>query len=311
MPPTTGTPPNPSAPPDEMGPAVAGFLDYLQAECGLAHNTRLAYRRDLAQFGRYLADHGGARPGSITSGRVEGFLRDQHSAGKRPSSIIRALAAIRMFCRYAVSQRLMDEDPSSAVEGPRQWQRLPSTLAHRAVAELIAAPAAGEDRHWRRDRAILAVLYATGIRASELTGLAVGNVNFDLGIVRVFGKGGKERIVPIADEALTRVREYLDHDRPDPAGGSDAVFLSARGRALGREMIFRLVRKYVRRAGVRGRVSPHTLRHCFATELLAGGADLRSVQEMLGHADVATTQIYTHVDISRLKAVHAKFHPRA
>jgi len=313
MPTNTSRPPNPSAPPGEIGPAVAGFLDYLQAECGLAHNTRLAYRRDLTQFARYLADDGGASPARITPRRIEGFLRDQHLGGKRPSSIARALAAIRMFCRYAVSQRLMDEDPSTGVEGPRKWSRLPATLAHRAVAELLASPTPGEDRLWRRDRAILAVLYATGIRASELTGLGVGDVNFDLQVLRVFGKGGKERIVPVAAEALDRVRDYLEHDRPYPqtADGNGALFLSSRGRPLGRELIFRLVRKYVRRAGLRGRISPHTLRHCFATELLAGGADLRSVQEMLGHADIATTQIYTHVDVSRLKAVHAKFHPRA
>ena len=311
MPPQKSRSAQPSALPGEIEPAVARFLDYLQAECGLAHNTRLAYRRDLTLFGQYLAENGGAAPSRITSPRIEGFLRAQHVAGKSPTSIARALAAIRMFCRFGVLHRLMDTDPSTVVEGPRKWSRLPATMSHDSVAELLEAPSPDEDRLWRRDRAMLAMLYATGMRASELTGLNVADVNFDLRVIRVFGKGGKERIVPVAAEALARVGEYMEIDRPDPAGGRDTLFMSSRGNRLGREQLFRIVRKYVRRAGLRGRISPHTLRHCFATELLAGGADLRSVQEMLGHADISTTQIYTHVDISRLKAVHSKFHPRA
>ncbi|OPX25114.1 MAG: hypothetical protein B1H04_00695 [Planctomycetales bacterium 4484_123] len=294
-----------------MSSAVAGFLDYLQAECGLADNTRAAYRRDLAQFGAYLTEAGCRCLGAITATHVEGFLRAQHAAGKGPASIARSLAAVRMFCRFCVFQHLMADDPSGPVEGPRKWSRLPETLSHRSVEALLEAPSADEDLHWRRDRAILMLLYATGMRASELVGLKVGDLHFELGVVRVFGKGRKERIVPVAEEALERIADYLRE-----LGGSagreetDPLFVSRSGRPLRREDLFRLVRKYVRRAALRGRVSPHTLRHCFATQLLAGGADLRSVQEMLGHADIATTQIYTHVDVSRLKAVHKKYHPR-
>lgn len=295
-----------------MYPAVRGFLDYLQAECGLAANTLHAYRRDLMQFGASLADGGCRSLGGITARHVEGFLRSQHAAGKSPASITRALAAIRTFCRFCVLQRLLKNDPSGAVEPPRKWSRLPRTVSHEAVQALIEAPTGGEDFHWRRDRAMLALLYATGMRASELVGLKLTNVNFDLGIVRVLGKGRKERIVPAATVAMEQLCDYLRHRRDSPTREpSEALFLSRTGRPLRREDAFRLVRKYVRRASLRGRISPHTLRHCFATQLLAGGADLRSVQEMLGHADVATTQIYTHVDVSRLKAVHKEFHPRA
>ena len=311
MPARTASAASRSASPAEMSSAVAGFLDYLQAECGLADNTRCAYRRDLVHFGAYLADAGCRSIGEITSEHVEGFLRAQHAAGRSPASIARSLAAVRMFCRFCVFQRLMDDDPSCVVEGPRKWARLPETLSHESVEALLEAPRPDGDLHGRRDRAILALLYATGMRASELVGLKVRDVHFELGVVRVLGKGRKERIVPVAEEALERVRDYLREVRGQGGPGpAEPLFVSRSGRPLRREDVFRLVRKYVRRAALRGKVSPHTLRHCFATELLAGGADLRSVQEMLGHADIATTQIYTHVDVSRLKAVHKKYHPR-
>jgi len=212
--------------------AVAGFLDYLEAECGLAANTCLAYRRDLVQFGAALADAGCPTLRQITPGRIEQFLRSAGAAGKAPASVARALAAVRMFCRFCVLEALLDDDPSGTVLPPKKWARLPVAPSDQAVGMLLAAPSLGEDAHWLRDRAILTLLYAS------------------------------------------------------------------------------LVRKYVRRAAIRGRVSPHTLRHCFATHMLAGGANLRTVQELLGHADIASTQIYTHVDLSRLKAVHKKYHPR-
>ncbi len=309
MAPTTARPPNASALPADMPAATRAFLDYLQAECGLAVNTCQAYRRDLMLFGAALAEGGCKSLAEITPKRIEAFVRAMAAAERNPSSIGRAIAAVRMFCRFCVLESLLQADPSSAIEPPRKWARLPHALSHEGVAALLNAPTERDDAHWRRDRAILSLLYATGVRASELVSLKLSDVNFDLGVIRVLGKGNKERIVPAAEAALEALREYLlTSDRAADAEGP--ALRSRSGRPLRREDVFRLVRKYVRRAAIRGHVSPHTLRHCFATQMLAGGADLRSVQEMLGHADIATTQIYTHVDVSRLKAVHKKFHPR-
>ena len=296
-----------------MLPAVGRFLDYLRAECGLAVNTSLAYRRDLMQFGAALADAGCRSLRRITPRRIESFLRASAAAGKSPASIARALAAVRMFCRFCVLEGLLGADPSDAIEPPKKWAKLPVTLGNKAVAMLLEAPDQDHDAYWLRDRAVLALLYATGMRASELANLKCEDLNFDLGVIRVLGKGNKERIVPVAQVALDRLSEYRRRLRPGSPIASDGqrpLVLSRSGRPLHREDIFRLVRKYVRRAAIRGRVSPHTLRHCFATHMLAGGANLRTVQELLGHADIATTQIYTHVDVSRLKAVHKKYHPR-
>jgi integrase/recombinase XerD len=294
-----------------MALAVGDFLNYLQAECGLAGNTRSAYRRDLTQLGAFLTEDGCTGLREITPDRIERFLLARRDQGMAVTSICRELAAIRMFCRYCTLQRLMDVDPSCAIEPPQRWMRLPHTLSHEDASTLIESPAEAPGPHLLRDRAMLTLLYATGLRASELAGLRHADVNADLGILKVLGKGNKERIVPAAAAALERVREYL-LVRPAPADGEAGqyLFLSRSGRKLAREDVFRIVRKYVQRSGLDGQISPHTLRHCFATQLLGGGADLRSVQEMLGHADIATTQIYTHVDSNRLKATHKKFHPR-
>jgi integrase/recombinase XerD len=287
-----------------------GFLDYLQVECGLANNTRKAYRRDLTRFLGYFPDS----LSSLTARRIEGFMRYCRDQGLAVSSSARALAAVRTFCKYLVIQGVLKLDVSAGMEAPKKWNRLPTILDPQGVSELLAAPDEGVDQFALRDRAILTILYATGMRAAEIIGLKICDVNFNLGVVRVLGKGSKERIIPAAAKALSIVRQYLQAgDRERPGGGSkptEPVFLSHTGRKLAREDIFRIVRKYVRRVGLRGHVSPHTLRHCFATQLLSHGADLRSVQEMLGHADISTTQIYTHVDSSRLKSLHKKFHPR-
>jgi len=292
---------------------VVGFLDYLQAECGLSPKTRQAYQRDLRHFFACLDERGAGRLAELTPRDVEAFLRSIRQRGLSVASVARGLAAVRMFCRYLVLQGVLGRDVSDSIDSPKRWHRLPTVLDEQAVRTLLAAPDPGQDSHALRDRAILMVLYAAGLRASELAGLECGDVNDHLGIVRVFGKGSKERIVPVAEEALTAVRVYVEQYRPAllRQEGQKQLFLSRTGRGLTREDIFRIVRKYVRRAAVRGHVSPHTLRHCFATQLLAGGADLRSVQEMLGHADIATTQVYTHVDAARLRAIHKKFHPRA
>jgi integrase/recombinase XerD len=315
---------------------LRAFLDYLQVECGLALNTRLAYRRDLCRFISRLGESAGDLA-KLTTTDIERFLRRCHDEGLSASSTGRALAAVRTFCRYLVVNRALARDVSAVVVPPKKGTRLPAVLGDEHVRRILSAPSDEQDAHALRDRAILTLLYATGMRASELAGLGVCDVNFNLGIVRVMGKGNKERIVPAAEAALDAVRQYIQADRAaataDPAGRATAadgkpnravaaattraaantagrLFLSRTGKPLAREDVYRTVRKYVRRAAVRGKVTPHTLRHAFATHLLAHGANLRSVQEMLGHADISTTQIYTHVDAERLKSVHRQFHPR-
>ncbi len=289
---------------------LRAFLDYLQVECGLALNTRLAYRRDLCRFISHLGENAGDLA-KLTTTDVERFLRQCHGEGLSASSTGRALAAVRTFCRYLVVNRVLARDVSAVVVPPKKWRRLPAVLNDEHVRRILAAPSDEQDAHVLRDRAILTLLYATGMRASELAGLCVRDVNFNLGIVRVMGKGSKERIVPAAEAALEAVREYIKADRAAAtADTTGRLLLSRTGKPLAREDVYRTVRKYVRRAAIRGRVTPHTMRHAFATHLLAHGANLRSVQEMLGHADISTTQIYTHVDAERLKSVHRQFHPR-
>ncbi|MFW6066494.1 MAG: site-specific tyrosine recombinase XerD [Planctomycetota bacterium] len=291
---------------------VRGFLDYIQGECGLAMNTRLAYARDLRKFLAYLSDTQKRDPNRIRPKHIEGFLRSLRQQELAVSSAARALAAVKMYCRYLVLTGRLEHDPAASVDMPKNWNRLPTVLDARAVRSLLDAPDVEQDSHALRDKALLTLLYATGMRATELTTLRIEDVNFNLGVVRVTGKGGRERIIPLADSAQQIVRSYMSQERPKVLRRNDEpiLLLSRTGRPLGREQVFRLLRKYVQRAAVRGRVSPHTLRHCFATHLLARGADLRSVQEMLGHADISTTQIYTHLDADRLKAIHRRFHPR-
>jgi integrase/recombinase XerD len=304
--------PHDSSLPPEPAHHLVSFLDYLQAECGLSLNTRKGYRRDLQRFFAYLTAAGVKELAKLSTRDIEGFLRYIRDEGLSVSSVARALAGIRTFCRYLVDRQILRSDVSGVIDSPKKWHRLPTVLDDAAVRELLAAPDDRQDVHFLRDRAALILLYATGMRASELGQLKVSDVNFNLGTVRVLGKGNKERIVPVATAALDALTDYIERYRPKlvKTSATQALFLSRSGRRLRREDVFRLVRKYVRRAALRGNVSPHTLRHSFATQLLSRGADLRSVQEMLGHADIATTQIYTHLDAARLKAIHKKFHPR-
>lgn len=303
-----------SAPP-EFARHLAGFLDYLQAECGLSINTRKAYRGDIQRFFGFLCDADVHSLPSITTAHIEDFLRFAHRQNLAVSSIARGLAAIRTFCKYLVLQQILPSDVSGVIDAPKKWHRLPTVLNDEAVRKILAAPDPSQDAYAHRDRAMLTMLYASGMRAGEIVLLDLADVNWRLEVIRVLGKGNKERIVPIAAEALRLLREYLDQRRGDAPGDNirtkSPLFVSRSARRLRREDVYRIVRKYVRRAGIRGNVSPHTLRHSFATQLLTGGADLRSVQEMLGHADIATTQIYTHVDADRIKSIHKKFHPRA
>jgi integrase/recombinase XerD len=312
MTPTTTQPHTASSPRLDPIDRLHGFLDYLQVECGLATATRSAYRSDLLTFCQYLEEIDQTQLHRLRPGHIEGFIGYCRHRGLAASSTARATAAVRMFCRYLVIQNVLDQDPSASIDSPKKWNRLPVVLDSPALQELLDAPNPAQDVHALRDRAILILLYATGMRAAELAGLKTEDLNARLGVVRVLGKGSKERIIPVAAEALRVIDTYVREHRPMLTGRRDTghLFLSRTGRGLLREDVFRIVVKYVQRISLRGGVSPHTLRHSFATQLLKGGADLRSVQEMLGHADIATTQIYTHVDAERLKAIHKRFHPR-
>jgi integrase/recombinase XerD len=291
---------------------ITAFRNYLQAERGMAANTVLAYGRDLERFGQWasgggLADH--LQPTLRELSQYLSFLRDRELA---PPSVARHLVALKMFYRFL---RLEERVKQSAVEllsSPTLWERIPQVLSPESVEKLLAAPHPSE-RFFFRDRALLETLYATGSRASEVVNLKLEDLHLDSGFCKCLGKGSKQRVVPLGRPAIQALRDYLQELRPKlTQGAADCpwVFVSRGGRVLTREMLWILVKKYVRRAGLNAKASPHTLRHSFATHLLGGGADLRTVQELLGHANIRTTQHYTHVDRDRLKAIHRRFHPR-
>ena len=287
------------------------FLDYLTVECGLAENSIRAYRRDLARFCAHLAVRKKTAFAAVKPRDIVAFMTHEKARGLSASSIARALAAIRMLLRFLTVEDRIPKNVASTLESPHLWRRLPDVLDVKDVEALLDAPDPSKPLG-ARDRAILEVMYATGARVSETADLKFADVNFDFRFLRCFGKGAKERVVPIGKRAVEALRAYVDRVRPRlDRNDSPLLFLSKSGRRLGREAIWARVRKHALAAGLRKKVSPHTLRHSFATHMLQGGADLRSIQEMLGHANIATTQIYTHVDKERLKAVHKKYHPRA
>jgi integrase/recombinase XerD len=294
-----------------LGQEVKNFLSYLTVEAGLSENTVLAYGRDMRDFLTYCKTVGVQRLREITPAVIQKYLRTQTQQRKSEGSVKRALVAVRMFLRFARLTGLIDDDFTTVLEGPKLWQRLPSVCSKKQVVDLLEAPSADEP-FCLRDKAALELLYATGIRASEVAGLQVSDLNLDIGYLRCMGKGNKERVVPMGKAAIGAVLKYLTDLRPKLAKpfSGNYLLLSRTGRPMSRIEIWRLVKKHAGRAGMPRNLTVHTLRHCFATHLLAGGADLRSVQEMLGHVDIATTQIYTHVDQERLREMHRKFHPR-
>jgi integrase/recombinase XerD len=294
-----------------VGRLVGQFLDYLAIEAGLSENTILAYGRDLRDFVAFSMSRKIRDIKFVKPALIQEYLIKLSKTGKAESSIKRALVAVRMLLRFARLQSLIEDDFSGILEGPKQWQRLPVTCSKEKVLDLLNAPDPSEE-FYLRDKAILELLYATGLRASELAFLKTGDLNKDIGYLRCFGKGNKERIIPVGRMAIDAVVEYLESLRPilRKSFSEDYLLLSRTGRPLSRIEIWRLIKKYAARAGMPKNLSVHTLRHCFATHLLAGGADLRSVQEMLGHVDISTTQIYTHVDQERLRKIHKQFHPR-
>ena len=292
--------------------ALARFLVFVRLERGLAENTVQAYGRDLDRYLALLMDRGIRFAGEVSQEDVASLLRVLAGLGLEASSVARNLTGVRMFHRFVMAEGMADRDPTEHLRPPKTGRKLPSVLNIYEVERLLEEPDT-ETPLGLRDRAMLEMLYGAGLRVSELTGLTRSQVLFDLEVVRVTGKGNRERMVPIGSEAEAWVGRYLQEARPKlakPASG-DTVFLNWRGGKLSRMGVWKLLRHHVRQAGIPKAVSPHTLRHSFATHLLEGGADLRAVQEMLGHVDISTTQIYTHVDREYLKEVHRTFHPRA
>ena len=291
---------------------VTAFRHYLQAERGMAVNTLLAYGRDLDRFAQWVAGGGlddYLKPSVRDFGHYLAYLREDKLA---PRSVARHLVALKMFYRFLRLEERITDSAVDVLSSPALWERIPHVLTPEAVTRLLESPLP-IDRFYLRDRALLETLYATGARASEVVGLKCMDLYLDSGFLKCFGKGSKQRVVPLGRPAIAALRTYLGELRPRlTASCPEAawVFVSRGGRGLTREMLWVLVKKYVRRAGLNAKISPHTLRHSFATHLLTGGADLRTVQEMLGHASIQTTQIYTHVDRERLKAIHRQFHPR-
>ena len=303
---------------------VDAFLDYLTVERGLAANTRRAYREDLTEWTGFLRRRNVEQVVDVRRELITEFLLEQRKPGSTARghareqglsvrSVARRLAAVRMFFRFLVREKLLATDPTQNIDTPRLWQNLPQTLDYTEVERLLALPATAT-KLGLRDRAILELMYASGLRISEVAGLTLNELNLDAGFLRTTGKGNKERIVPVGKTAAEWLRRYLAEARPFLGRDNrreSQVFLSTRGGRLSTKTIWHLVKKYARAACIAKNIKPHTLRHSFATHLLNNGGDLRVIQEMLGHADIATTQIYTHVDQHRLKDAHYRFHPRS
>ena len=288
------------------------FRDYLALEAGNSGNTVASYLRDITRLAEYATSHGAKSPEQLSAARLREFIYFLKDLGLATTTIGRQISAIRTYFKFLVGEGLAARDPSERLESPKRWRTLPAVLSVPEVEQLLQAPNTDEPLAIR-DRALLEFAYATGVRVSELVALKLQDILFEDGVARVFGKGAKERLVPVGRRALGAVALYARQIRPtlDRGHGRGVLFLNARGTPLSRVGAWGVIKASARRAGLAKRVTPHTLRHTFATHLLEGGADLRAVQEMLGHVDLATTQLYTHVDREYLRTVHKSYHPRA
>jgi integrase/recombinase XerD len=306
----------PAAGPAGIDAEMLDFLAYLELERGLSRNTLQAYRSDLLQFGAFL-DERGLTVAGVGHGDIAAFLSGLAQGGPErppvaPATLSRKVASLRSFYRHLRREGALEHDPTAELRGPRKTRTLPRVLSREEVARLLGEPH-GSDPRALRDRALLEVMYACGLRASEATGLELADVDLEQGMLRARGKGSKERIVPIGRQAVSALRAYCRGGRPVllGTGVESRLFLNRRGRRLTRQGLYKIIQGHARGAGLQEKMSPHTLRHSFATHLLAGGCDLRSLQEMLGHADLATTQVYTHLSSDRLKDAYFSAHPRA
>lgn len=289
------------------------FLDYCSAECGLSQNTLGAYETDLRDFLTTLELETDGDLAAVDARDLVGYVESCRERELGTNSVWRRIVSVRMFYRFLLLEGYVDNDTAEAFQTPHLWKKIPNVLSEQQVENLLDAPGE-EDRLPLRDRAILEMLYATGARASEVCNLDLTSVNREYGFVRCYGKRMKERLVPVGERALEALEDYLERERPRLLGereNQSALFLTRTGRRLTRQSLWHLVTKYAKKAALGVHVHPHMLRHSFATHLLAGGADLRAVQMMLGHADISTTEIYSHVDKDRLLKTHKRFHPRA
>jgi len=313
-----------------MQELIEAFLNYLSVERGLAKNTISSYKEDLNFYAIFLKKRAKESLSQTNKNDIIDFMLYQKGNGLAANSIARHLAAIKMFYRFLVRERILKTDPTSLIDSPKLWKKIPDALSFKEVEELLSQPNLRQIQGIR-DRAILETLYATGMRVSEAVNLKTDNVNLDIGFLRCIGKGNKERVIPLGKKAIISIKKYLEESRPkflnpvrntkaakeigeisNGAGKkeSEFLFISRLGKKISRQSFWKLIKRYAKEAGVKKPIRPHILRHSFATHLLERGADLRSVQEMLGHANIATTQIYTHINKDRLKTIHKTFHPR-
>lgn len=295
-----------------MRELVGLFLDSLAIEKGLSRNTLMAYRRDLGRYAAFLEKKKIVSMAKVRRREIMDFMLHEKDRDLEPASVARALVAIRMFHRFLTEEGKLSENVTDVLESPKLWKKLPECLTLAEVERLLRAPNARRAQGIR-DQAVLELMYATGLRATEVTTLKLSSLDFQDGTVRIMGKGSKERIVPMGRKSRESVRRYMAGTRSEWVGPNekgDALFVTRQGRPMSRQSVWAILKKYARTSGIRKKIYPHILRHSFATHLLENGADLRVVQELLGHADIVTTQIYTHLDKSRLKGVHQKFHPR-
>jgi len=290
---------------------IEAFLNYLSVERGLALNTISSYGEDLKFYSDFLNNKKISSLAGVNKNHIVDFMFSQKDKGISANSIARRLTAIRVFHRFLVRDRILKEDPTSLIDSPKLWKKIPDALSLNEVELLLNQPSI-RDRQGLRDKAILETLYATGMRISEAASLKVNNANLEVGFVRCIGKGNKERIIPLGKKAIEYIRKYLDSARPEflKNKNSDFLFISRLGTRISRQSLWKIIKKYAKEADIKKPIKPHILRHSFATHLLEHGADLRSVQEMLGHSNISTTQIYTHINKDRLKNIHKAFHPR-
>lgn len=295
-----------------MRALLDSFLSYLAVEKGLSENTLESYGRDVGKFLEFLNSKGISKVSSVKYQDISDYLANSKEKGFNPATIVRSIVSIKQFFKYLIIEKLITEDPAAQIKTPKMKKAIPGVISLDDVESLLKAPDESTPEGLR-DSAMLEVLYASGIRVSELIGLKLNDVNFDHGYVIVYGKGSKERLVPVGEKARTKLTEYLLDGRPAilKSRDSKALFVTRRGGGMTRQGFWKLIKNYSLKAGISKKISPHTLRHSFATHLLERGADLRTIQVMLGHSDISTTQIYTHVESERLKEIHKKYHPRA
>ncbi|MFA5411140.1 MAG: site-specific tyrosine recombinase XerD [Candidatus Omnitrophota bacterium] len=294
-----------------MRELIDTFLNYLSVERGLSQNTINSYREDLNAYMNFVQDQRIEILSKTTKSTVTDFMFFQKGKGITPNSVARRLAAIKSFYRFLVRERVLKADPTGLIDSPKLWKKIPETLSVNEIDSLLRQPNLRQVQGIR-DRAVLETLYATGMRVSEAVNLKSDNVNLEIGFLRCIGKGNKERVIPLGAKAVESIKRYMEASRPRLLGKrtSEFLFLSRFGKKISRQSLWKIIKKYARDARIKKPIRPHILRHSFATHLLERGADLRSVQEMLGHANIATTQIYTHINKDRLKAIHKMFHPR-